>query len=125
MRKRIGAIIMGFFDKFKKKEIYNFDLAYEGKPEFYVGKDGKPFGVFALTENTLTTLPKDPKAIYKIDNINVDTWKLMLVSTSENGILGDLAYYEAIHKLKKFVVDERNGSLLIKSISLDDLKKIL
>ena len=49
----------------------------------------------------------------------------MLVSTSENGILGDLAYYEAIHKLKKFVADERNGSLLIKSISLDDLKKIL
>ena len=32
---------MGLFDKFKKKDIYNFDLAYEGKPEFYVGKDGK------------------------------------------------------------------------------------
>lgn len=31
---------------------------------------------------------------------------------------------EAIHKLKKFV-DERNGSLLIKSMSLDDLKSIL
>lgn len=32
---------------------------------------------------------------------------------------------EAIHKLKKFDVDERNGSLLIKSMSLDDLKSIL
>lgn len=31
---------------------------------------------------------------------------------------------ETIHKLKKFV-DERNGSLLIKSMSLDDLKSIL
>lgn len=116
---------MGIFDKFKKKENYNFNLAYEGKPEFYVGKDGKPFGVFALTENTLTVLPKDPKAIYKIDNKNVDTWKLMLVSTSENGILGDLSYYEAIHKLKMLIVAEKNDYLLIKTMSLDDLKKIL
>lgn len=34
---------MGLFDKFKKKEIYNFDFAYKGKPEFYVGKRWKTF----------------------------------------------------------------------------------
>lgn len=32
---------------------------------------------------------------------------------------------ELFDKFKKFVVDERNGSLLIKSMSLDDLKSIL
>lgn len=32
---------------------------------------------------------------------------------------------ELFDKFKKFVVDERNGSLLIKSMSLDGLKSIL
>ena len=83
---------MGLFDKFKKQPNVSWEDAYIGKPNFYNGKDGKPFGAFALTEETVTSLPKNPKALYKINNEDVDEWKLVIVSTTKNGILGDFIY---------------------------------
>ena len=96
-----------------------------GEPNFYKGKDGKPFGAFALTEGTLTSIPKNPKLLYKVDNTEVDEWKIMLVSTTNNGVLGDMDYYEAINKLMKFVVDEKDNNLLIKGLSLEELNEVL
>lgn len=89
---------MGLFDKFKKKENNDWKSAYVGKPNFYYSKDGKPFGAFVLTEGSLTSFPKKPRLFYKVDNTEVDEWKLMLVSTTNNGILGDIDYYDAIKK---------------------------
>lgn len=37
---------MGLFNKFKKKEKDDWKNAYMGNPNFYKGKDGKPFGAF-------------------------------------------------------------------------------
>ena len=116
---------MGLFDKFKKKENIDWENAYVGNPNFYNGKDGKSFGAFALTEDTLTSFPKNPKLLYKVDNIEVDEWKLMLVSTTNNGILGDIDYYEAIKKLMKYVIDENDNNILIKKLSLEELNEVL
>lgn len=115
---------MGLFDKLKNKEKGDFKNAYVGKPNFYSGKDGKPFGVFALTEDTLTLLPKNPKVLYKVDNMEIDDWKLMLVSTTY-GVLKDLDYYVAIDKLKKYIIKENTENILIKGLSLEELKNIL
>ncbi len=116
---------MGLFNKFMKKENGDWKNAYIGNPNFYKGKDGKPFGAFALTENTLTSLPKNPKALYKIDNTEVDEWKLMLVSTTNNGVLGDIDYYKSINKLMKYVIDEKDNNILIKELSLEELIEVL
>lgn len=116
---------MGLFNKFEKKENDNWKNAYIGNPNFYKGKDGKPFGAFALTENTLTSLPKNPKALYKIDDTEVDEWKLILVSTTNNEVLGDVDYYKAINKLMKFVIDEKDSNILIKGLSLEGLNEVL
>lgn len=116
---------MRLFDKFKKKENDNWESAYISKPHFYNGKDGKPFGAFALTEGTLTSLSKNPRVLYKVDNVEVEDWKLMFASTTNNGILGGIDYYVAIEKLNKFVIDENNNNLLIRALSLDELNNIL
>ena len=116
---------MGLFDKFKKKETNNWENAYIGNPNFYNGKDNKPFGAFALTEDTLTSFPKNPKSLYKVNNTEVNEWKLMLVSTTNNGVLGDIDYYEAINKLMKFVIDEKDNNILIRVLSLEALNQIL
>ena len=116
---------MGLFEKFKKKETNDWESAYVGKPNFYYGKDGKPFGVFVLTEGTLTSFPKNPILFYKVDNTEVDEWKLMLVSTTNNGILGDIDYYDAIKKLMKYVIDENDNNILIKKLSLEELNEVL
>lgn len=116
---------MGLFDKFKKKETNDWESAYVGKPNFYYGKDGNPFGVFVLTEGTLTSFSKNPRLFYKVDNTEVDEWKLMLVSTTNNGILGDIDYYDAIKKLMKYVIDENDNNILIKKLSLEELNEVL
>ena len=116
---------MGLFDKFKKKDNNVWSNAYTGKPNFYKGNDGKPFGAFGLTENTLTSLPKNPKALYKIDNTEVAEWKLMFVSTTNNGVLGDIDYYKAINKLMKYVIDEKDNNILIRGLSLKELNEVL
>ena len=116
---------MGLFDKFKKKETNDWESAYVGKPNFYYGKDGKPFGVFVLTEGTLTSFSKNPRLFYKVDNTEVDEWKLMLISTTNNVILGDINYYDAIKKLMKYVIDENDNIILIKKLSLEELNEVL
>ena len=116
---------MGLFDKFKKKGNNDWKSVYVGKSNFYYGKDGKPFGVFALTEGSLTSFPKNPRLFYKVDNTEVDEWKLMLVSTTNNGILGDIDYYDAIKKLMKYVIDENDNNILIKELSLEELNEVL
>lgn len=116
---------MGLFDNLKKQPNISWENAYIGNPNFYNGKHGKPFGAFALTEGTVTSLPKDPKALYKLDNTEIDEWKLVLVSTTNNGILGDLDYYVAINKISKFVTDEKCNNILIKDLSLEELTEIL
>lgn len=115
---------MGLFDKFKKKN-NDWENAYVGNPHFYNGKDVKPFGVFALTEGTLTVFPKNPRLLYKVDNAEVEKWKIMLVSTTNNGVLGDIDYYEAINKLMKFVIDEKDDNILIRGLSLEELNEVL
>lgn len=115
---------MMLFDKFTKKN-NNWKNAYIGTPSFYKDKHGKLFGVFVLTESTLTSFPKNPRLLYKVDNAEVDKWKLMLVSTAGNRVLGDTDYYEAINKLKKFIIDEKDNNILIKSLSLNELNEIL
>ena len=116
---------MGLFNKFKKTEKDDWKNAYMGNPNFYKGKDGKPFGAFALTENTLTSLPKNPKALYKIDDTEVDEWKIMAISTTNNEILGDIDYYDAIKKLMKYAIDENDNNILIKGLSLEELNEVL
>jgi len=115
---------MGLFAKLKNKEKSDFKNAYVGKPNFYNGKAGKPFGVFTLTEDTLTLLPKNPKVLYKVDNMEIDDWKLMLVSKTD-GVLKDIDYYVAIDKLKKYVIKENTENILIRGLSLKELKNIL
>ena len=49
----------------------------------------------------------------------------MLVSTTSNGVLGDIDYYKAINKLMKFVIDEKDNNILIRGLSLKELNEVL
>ena len=115
---------MGLFDKFKKEK-NEWKDAYKGNPNFYNKNGGNPFGAFALTEDTLSSFPKNPKVLYKVDNKVVDEWKLMLVSTTKNSVLGDIDYYEAIKKLMKFAIADDDKNILIKGLSLEELYELL
>ena len=115
---------MGLFDKFKKKEeSVNWDDAYKANPRFYGKPDGSPFCAFALTEDTKTILPIKPH--YTVEGREITEYKLMLVSTTKGGVLGDCDYFDAIKKLEAFKLVSEDNNLLIKGLSLSELEGIL
>lgn len=117
---------MGFFDKFKgKKETVNWNDAYEANPKFYGKPDGSPFGAIALTEGTKTILPKNPQSEYLVDGKAVSEWKLMLISTSKDAIIGDTDYFVALKKIERYSLDTTKNAILIKELSLAELEGLM
>ena len=116
---------MGLFGKFKKeKTAVDWSNAYAATPKFYAKPDGSPFGAIALTEGTETILPKMPQNEYAVDGKQVDDWKIVLVSTTKDCVMGDCDYQKALKKLEKHTLDSRENTILVKGLSLDELEAI-
>lgn len=116
---------MGLFSKLKKeKSAVNRSNAYTATPEFYEKPDGSPFGAIALTEGTETVLPKNPQNEYAVDGKKVTDWKMVLVSTTEDNIIGDCDYFTALQKLEAYMLDSNANTILIRGLSLEELKSI-
>lgn len=96
---------MGLFSKLKKEKKIDWQNAYQANPQFYASEDGTPFGVIALTEGTDTILPKTPQNRYTVDGKTVNSWRLMLVSTTKDDVIGNLDYFEALKRLENQIVD--------------------
>ena len=117
--------IMGLFSKFKKeKTAVDWSNAYTATPKFYAKPDGSPFGAIALTEGTETILPKMPQNEYAVDGKRVADWKMVLVSTTKDDIIGDCDYQKALKKLEKHTLDSNENTILIKGLSLGELEAI-
>lgn len=117
---------MGLFNKRKdKKENIEWSNAYNATPKFYGKPDGSTFGAFALTEGADTVLPKNPKEEYKIDGKIVDEWKIVFVSTSKTGVIGEADYFSVLKKIEKFVVDSNKSSILVKGLSVKELESLI
>ena len=114
---------MGLFDKFKKNVTNVWDNAYKANPQFYAKDDGSPFGAFALTEGTETILPKAPN--YAVEGNTITEYRLMLVSTTKDAVIGDMDYSIALSKLDNYKLDEAADSILIRGLSLDELEDLV
>lgn len=116
---------MGLFDKLKgKKESVDWSDAYNATPKFYRKPDGSPFGAIALTEGTKTVLPKNPQLEYKVDGKSVAEWKLVLVSTSKDTVIGDDDYFVALKKVEQYSLDTNKNAILVKELSLVELESL-
>ena len=116
---------MGLFDKLKgKKESVDWSDAYNATPKFYGKPDGSPFGAIALTEGTKTVLPKNPQLEYKVDGKSVAEWRLVLVSTSKDTIIGDADYFVALKKVEQYSLDTNKNAILVKELSSAELESL-
>ena len=120
---------MSIFDKFMKKNVadneMNLDAVHIAKEDFFSGEDGNVIGAFALNEDSMTALPLDPKKKFLCRGKTVGVWKLLFLGLSKKGAVGELNYYSAIKKLKKFAVGKKEGYLIIKPMTLDEQMKIV
>lgn len=114
-----------FFNKFKKIDNNRWGEAYQASPRVYAKPDGEKFGAIALTENTLTALPKDPKSVYKVGGQTIKDWKLVLVSTTTDSVIANVDYYEAMNKMQKHIVESNENSYLVEALTLDTMKSLI
>lgn len=98
---------------------------FVARENFYANNEGNIFGAFALTEDVLTGLPLDPKNTFMCQGKRVEEWKLMLISTTKKGSVGELEYYSALNKLKEFSIGEKDGYMIIKPLTLDEQMRIM
>lgn len=116
---------MGLFSKLKKeKTSVDWNSAYTVTPQFYTKPDGSFFGAIALTEGVETILPKMPQNEYAVDGKQVTDWKMVVVSTTKDNIIGECDYFNALKKLEKYILDFNENSILIRGLSLQKLENI-
>lgn len=116
---------MGLFNKLKgKKEIVDWSNVHVATPNFYRKPDGIPFGAIALTEGTETVLPKLPQTEYRVDGKAVSEWKLVLVSTTKDAIIGDVDYFTALKNVEKYSLDTKKESILVRGLTLSELESL-
>ncbi len=120
-----GLIEVGFFERFKaKKPAADWNDAYVAAPKFYRDASGSPFGAIALTEGTETVLPRNPQAEYRVDGKTVENWRMMLISTTKDAIVGDADYQTALRNAEKYAVDRNQNSILVRGLSLAELEAL-
>ncbi len=115
---------MGLFDKLRGKKVVDWSNAYIAVPKFYEKPDVAPFGVITLTEGTETILPKLPQNEYKVDGKVVTEWKLVLVSTTKDMVIGDAEYFTALKNIEKYSLDAKQDTILVKGLSLSELESL-
>lgn len=94
---------------------------YEAKPQFYQ-KDNSILGACALTEKTLTLLPR--KFEYAVQGKKVENYRLCICSTTKNKIIADLEYFKVFKELEKKAVSSSENYILVE-LGLDDLEEII
>lgn len=117
---------MGLFGKVKKeKSSADWSNVYTAEPKFYEKPEGSPFGAIALTEGTKTALPKNPQNGYAVDGKKVSEWKIVLVSTTEDRIIGECDYFTVLKKLESYIIDSNVNTILIRGLSLEELNSMI
>lgn len=97
--------------------------AYIAKPHFYSDGKGGVFGAFALTEDTETLLPFHPA--YAVDGTPVTDYRLCLISTTQDKMLGETDYFAAVEKLRAYAEKSDEREMVVRGLTLDELLKIL
>ncbi len=78
-----------------------------------------------LTEGVETALPVAPWEKHGLDGKPVQDWKLVLVSTTRQGIVGMLDYRTVMEKLAPYLQDRQGELMLTRGLSLRQLEGLL
>lgn len=103
----------------------DWEDAYTATPKVYEKPGDTVFGAFAITEATRTILPKDPKKKFASEAEKISEWKMVLVSLTQDCVLGDCDFYNAISKFDKFILDSNEDSILIRGLTEKELAKLV
>ena len=79
----------------------------------------------ALTEGTETVLPTAPQAAYQVDGQPVAAWRMVIVSTTRGGVIGDADYFAALEKAAPYRLDGRADAVLLRGLTAEELEGLM
>ena len=59
-----------------------------------------------------------------MDGKTVENWRMMLISTTKDAIVGDADYQTALRNAEKYAVDRNQNSILVRGLSLAELEAL-
>lgn len=98
--------------------------AYRANPHAYEMEDGGLLVNFALTEDTDSLFPLIPEEHWQMEGKKINKWILSIVSITKDGVLGTIEYHEAIKRLERHFLAEKDGWALIGGLDLDELEEL-
>ncbi|OUQ79239.1 hypothetical protein B5E48_06065 [Massilimicrobiota sp. An105] len=113
---------MGLFNKKKKIDVW--DDAYKAKPHFYKQSDGSVFGAMSLTEGVKTMFLKQPQIHFEVEGQRISQWRIALISTTNDSMIGQLDYGTCLKKLQPYILAEDSNFILVRGLTLDELKSL-
>lgn len=84
---------------------------------------GTETGAFSITDGMPLIFSLDPARDFEVSDRDVEGWKLVFVTTTGD-MLGMSGYFKALGKLKPYILDEQNGSILVRALTRDELEDL-
>lgn len=116
---------MSLFGKKSKEKDLNscWQEAYQANPHVYE-KDGKIVVGLALTETTDSLFPLAAENQWAIKGKTIDLFFISMVSITKDSVLGTIEYGEAMKRLKPYFLAEKDGWVLVRGLSLDEMEAL-
>ncbi|MDE6731649.1 MAG: DUF4299 domain-containing protein [Oscillospiraceae bacterium] len=116
---------------FGKKKHTNDELnaiwedAYRANPHVYENREtGKIIVGLALTETTDSLFPLAAEKQWAIEGREIDIFIISMVSITKEAVLGQIEYGEAMKRLEPYFLAEKDGWVLIRGLSLDEMEAL-
>lgn len=86
-------------------------------------ENGKEIGAFSITNDMPLIFSLDPGRDFEVSGHDVNGWKLIFVN-SDGEMLGMTGYFKALGRMKPYILDEQNGSVLVRALNEDELSDL-
>lgn len=93
------------------------------EPIGFVDEAMNTVGAFTLTSDTPIILSFSPAEDFELNTDIIHQWKVVF-QTSQGEVLGDANYEQVLNELKPYILDQQNGSLLIRALTDDEISDL-
>ncbi len=79
---------------------------------------------FRVVAGVPTILSLDPAEDFELNTDIIQAWQIVFES-SAGDVLGEADYFRTLEILQPYILDQQNGSLLIRGLSVSEIEQIL
>lgn len=101
----------------------DWSAATVAEPLGFADDNFNTVGALVLKAGTPTIFSLQPGEDFELNTDIIHQWKLIF-QDSENHIIGDADYHTALKELHPYVLDQQNGSILVRPLSDIELDEI-